>query len=107
MHLPVVIAPGGEKLSKQTGAAAVDARRAGELAWRILADLGQAPPREFRGASPCGTLGLGRRPLASAATCGDPQHTRTMNTLAAVQKSIILGALQHAHPSQARATRRP
>jgi glutamyl-Q tRNA(Asp) synthetase len=52
MHLPVVIAPGGEKLSKQTGAAAVDAGRAGELAWRILADLGQAPPPELRGAAP-------------------------------------------------------
>ena len=52
MHLPVVIAPGGEKLSKQTGAAAVDARCAGELAWRILGELRQAPPPELRGAAP-------------------------------------------------------
>ncbi|MFU8821978.1 MAG: tRNA glutamyl-Q(34) synthetase GluQRS [Gammaproteobacteria bacterium] len=52
MHLPIVIAPGGEKLSKQTGAAAVDARCADELGWRILAALGQAPPPELRGAAP-------------------------------------------------------
>lgn len=50
MHLPVVAAPGGEKLSKQTGAAAVDARRAPELAWRVLVLLEQAPPAELRGA---------------------------------------------------------
>lgn len=51
MHLPVVAAPGGEKLSKQTGAAAIDARRAPELAWRVLCALGQAPPTELRGAA--------------------------------------------------------
>lgn len=52
MHLPVVVAPGGEKLSKQTGAMAVDPQRAGELAWHILDHLAQSPPPELRGAAP-------------------------------------------------------
>ncbi len=52
MHLPVVTEPGGEKLSKQTGAPAVDTARAGELAWQILACLRQSPPPELRGAPP-------------------------------------------------------
>jgi glutamyl-Q tRNA(Asp) synthetase len=52
MHLPVMVAPGGEKLSKQTGAAAVDPGRAGALAWQVLACLGQAPPQGLRGAPP-------------------------------------------------------
>lgn len=51
MHLPVVAAPGGGKLSKQTGAAAVDLRRAPELAWQALRALGQEPPTELRGAA--------------------------------------------------------
>lgn len=51
MHLPVVAAPGGEKLSKQTGAAAVDLRLVPELAWQVLVALGQAPPAELRGAA--------------------------------------------------------
>lgn len=52
MHLPVVSAPGGEKLSKQTGAPPVDTGRAGALAWQILAALEQAPPPDLRGAAP-------------------------------------------------------
>jgi glutamyl-Q tRNA(Asp) synthetase len=52
MHLPVLTAPNGEKLSKQTGATAVDTRRGGDIAWRVLALLGQAPPPELRGAPP-------------------------------------------------------
>ena len=51
MHLPVVAAPGGVKLSKQTGAAAVDLRRAPDIAWQVLAALGQGPPPEMRGAA--------------------------------------------------------
>ena len=52
MHLPVVSGPGGEKLSKQTGAAPLNLRQAGETAWRVLALLGQAPPADLRGARP-------------------------------------------------------
>jgi glutamyl-Q tRNA(Asp) synthetase len=52
MHLPVVNAPGGNKLSKQTGAVAVSAREAPELAWRVLECLRQAPPGWLRGAPP-------------------------------------------------------
>lgn len=52
MHLPIIVTPGGEKLSKQTGAAAIDLARAGELAWQVLSCLGQAPPRSLRGAAP-------------------------------------------------------
>jgi glutamyl-Q tRNA(Asp) synthetase len=52
MHLPVIVAAGGEKLSKQNGAAPVDAQRAGETAWRVLELLGQAPPPGMYGAAP-------------------------------------------------------
>ncbi|NHA14545.1 tRNA glutamyl-Q(34) synthetase GluQRS [Thioalkalivibrio sp. XN279] len=52
MHLPVVAAPDGQKLSKQTGAEALDPRRAGVLAWRVLQCLAQAPPPELKGAPP-------------------------------------------------------
>jgi glutamyl-Q tRNA(Asp) synthetase len=49
MHLPVVAGPAGEKLSKQTGAAPVDVRDAPQIAWQVLAALGQDPPAELRG----------------------------------------------------------
>jgi len=52
MHLPVILTAGGEKLSKQTGAPAVDPARAGELAWHVLHLLGQDPPEELRRAAP-------------------------------------------------------
>lgn len=52
MHLPVVAAPDGQKLSKQTGAEALDLGRAGALAWRVLQCLEQAPPAELKGAPP-------------------------------------------------------
>ena len=52
MHLPVLTGPGGEKLSKQTGATAVAATCAGEIAWQVLGLLGQAPPAGLRGLAP-------------------------------------------------------
>jgi glutamyl-Q tRNA(Asp) synthetase len=52
MHLPVAAHASGQKLSKQSGAPAVEARQAPELAWQTLACLGQSPPRELRGAAP-------------------------------------------------------
>jgi len=52
MHLPVIVTEGGEKLSKQTGAPAVDPSRAGELAWQVLRLLSQDPPEALRGARP-------------------------------------------------------
>jgi glutamyl-Q tRNA(Asp) synthetase len=52
MHLPVVAAPDGQKLSKQTGAEPLDMRRTEALAWRVLQCLNQAPPAALRGAPP-------------------------------------------------------
>jgi glutamyl-Q tRNA(Asp) synthetase len=52
MHLPVIVTPEGEKLSKQTGAPGLDADKAGELAWEVLRLLRQDPPPELRGARP-------------------------------------------------------
>jgi glutamyl-Q tRNA(Asp) synthetase len=52
LHLPVVVQPDGQKLSKQTGAAAVDSSDAARLSWRVLEALRQAPPRELLGARP-------------------------------------------------------
>lgn len=52
MHLPVIVTPGGDKLSKQTGAEALDLGRAGVLAWQALHSLGLGPPAALRGAPP-------------------------------------------------------
>lgn len=48
MHLPVAVNAGGEKLSKQTGAAALSVGRASELWWEALRFLGQDPPEALR-----------------------------------------------------------
>ena len=52
-HLPVAINAAGEKLSKQTRAAAVDAARPGPALFAALEFLDQRPPAELSGASPC------------------------------------------------------
>lgn len=46
-HLPVAVNGQGEKLSKQTGAAAISARDAVPVLYRTLALLGQEPPAEI------------------------------------------------------------
>jgi len=50
-HVPVVLAADGQKLSKQTGATALDRARAGELLWDALHFLGHPQPEELRRAS--------------------------------------------------------
>lgn len=52
-HIPVVLAGDGQKLSKQTGAAALDLSKAGELLWDAFAFLGLNPPAELRSEAPC------------------------------------------------------
>jgi glutamyl-Q tRNA(Asp) synthetase len=47
MHLPVAVNESGEKLSKQTFAAPVDATRPQPALVAALAFLGQQPPREL------------------------------------------------------------
>lgn len=51
-HVPVVTAPDGQKLSKQTGAAAVGLRNRSRTAEAVLRRLGAAPPPELTGARP-------------------------------------------------------
>jgi len=51
-HLPVAVNAAGEKLSKQTHAAPVDASRPGPALHAALAFLGQQPPPELSGANP-------------------------------------------------------
>jgi glutamyl-Q tRNA(Asp) synthetase len=51
-HLPVIVNRAGLKLSKQTGAAAVDARNPSILGARVLERLGLAVPPEAYGAAP-------------------------------------------------------
>ncbi|NGP54582.1 tRNA glutamyl-Q(34) synthetase GluQRS [Thioalkalivibrio sp. XN8] len=79
MHLPVIVTPTGEKLSKQTGAAALDLRRAGELAWLALDSLGLAPPDALRGAPPAEqwSWAVGR---------WDPQHLAGRRSIPAPAK---------------------
>jgi glutamyl-Q tRNA(Asp) synthetase len=47
-HLPVAIDANGIKLSKSTGAAAVDAHQPAQQLWRTLQFLGQSPPPTLR-----------------------------------------------------------
>ena len=47
LHLPVVVNSQGQKLSKQTGAAALDLRRPGMELFHALQFLGQQPPDEL------------------------------------------------------------
>lgn len=54
-HLPVAIDANGIKLSKSTGAAAVDARQPARELWRTLHFLRQGPPPDLQ-LSPVGTL---------------------------------------------------
>lgn len=50
-HLPVAVNAAGEKLSKQTRAAAVDGSRPGPALFAVLEFLGQRPPPELSGAA--------------------------------------------------------
>ena len=51
IHLPLVLANDGEKLSKRHGSVSVEAAgQAGRLLWRVLAFLGQDPPASLRDA---------------------------------------------------------
>ncbi len=63
-HLPVAVNAAGEKLSKQTRAAPVDASRPGPALFAALEFLGQQPPPELSGASPPGIVALGHCELA-------------------------------------------
>lgn len=51
MHVPVVMTEAGEKLSKQTGATALNNQSAAENLFRSLEFLCQSPPKELRKAS--------------------------------------------------------
>lgn len=52
LHVPLALNESGEKLSKQTGAAAVRSTAPGEEIWRALWFLKQHPPDDLRGAPP-------------------------------------------------------
>jgi len=51
IHLPVATVRDGEKLSKQTGAAALDLARPSDMLWQALAFLRQDPPTGLKGAA--------------------------------------------------------
>lgn len=74
MHLPVIVTPKGEKLSKQTGAPGLDAGKAAELAWEVLRLLQQDPPRDLRGARPAELW-------AWAVPRWEPQHLAGMRAI--------------------------
>ena len=52
LHVPVVVNDAGQKLSKQTGAAAVEDRSAAAVAVSLLGYLGLSPPTDLIGAAP-------------------------------------------------------
>ncbi len=56
LHLPVAVNAEGTKLSKQTGAAAVDPSTAGPVLTAVLGFLGHPPPAELAGAPPAQQL---------------------------------------------------
>jgi len=75
LHHPVLSAPEGPKLSKQTGAAAVDRERPGDNLGRVLTALGHAPPDALRGAPPQTLLAW-----AQEQVCVDALSTRPRST---------------------------
>lgn len=56
LHLPVANDARGNKLSKQTGAPAIDIRRGSQVIFEALDFLGQQPPTELSGAKPAEIL---------------------------------------------------
>jgi len=52
LHIPVVVDAKGEKLSKQTGALALDDAKASHSLWQALDFLKQSPPEELSAAPP-------------------------------------------------------
>jgi len=52
MHIPVAVNPEGQKLSKLTGATAIDENRTSELLLDAFAALSQAPPYDLKSADP-------------------------------------------------------
>ncbi|MGD8978155.1 MAG: tRNA glutamyl-Q(34) synthetase GluQRS, partial [Gammaproteobacteria bacterium] len=56
LHFPLVLASAGEKLSKQTGAPALDAARASDIMTEVLRFLGLPPDDALRGAPPAEQL---------------------------------------------------
>lgn len=69
LHFPLVLAAGGEKLSKQTGAPGLDPDRGGAVMTEVLRFLGLAPDDGLRGAPPA-------EQLAWAACCWDVEALR-------------------------------
>lgn len=59
-HLPIALAADGKKLSKQTGAIALDLAQAGALLHQALAFLGQRPPSALANEAPAAILDWGR-----------------------------------------------
>lgn len=56
LHLPLVLTEDGEKLSKQTGASALDTERTGQMLHRSLRFLGLPVPGELAGSPPAEQL---------------------------------------------------
>lgn len=50
LHIPLIMRPDGEKLSKRLGSAALEPRQASATLWRALAALRQSPPKRLVGA---------------------------------------------------------
>ncbi len=50
LHVPLIMRPDGEKLSKRLGSAPLEPQRAAATLWRALVALRQAPPRSLHGA---------------------------------------------------------
>lgn len=50
LHVPLIMRPDGEKLSKRLGSAPLEPKQAAATLWRALAALRQSPPGRLRGA---------------------------------------------------------
>jgi glutamyl-Q tRNA(Asp) synthetase len=67
LHLPVAVDDHGNKLSKQTGAPAIDIHSGSQVIFQALTFLGQRPPAELSGAKPAELLEWGRQHWNAAA----------------------------------------
>jgi glutamyl-Q tRNA(Asp) synthetase len=75
LHLPIAVNAAGEKLSKQTLAAPLDARHASAELWRALDFLQQQPPRELMAESPRDILAWGIKHWDRAKLKGRTAHS--------------------------------
>lgn len=109
IHLPLALAPDGDKISKRHGAAAAGAcdGRRGDLLWRVLQFLGQEPPEGLRDWRPETSSPGGRPILRSVGYRGNRRRPRGLSLSGRpAGKRAGSGRLAGSSPRSRKCTRR-